>query len=126
MLHDCRDSGNCSSRTTRAHPKWLVGLLLSLQLRVQVSWHNAKGEQVTEHRVRVSKDAKVADLLEALREKEAEAAGAQELRLMDILHSKIYKACPCSLLFPCVLCHQCNPHCHGPVPTCSKWLCSLQ
>ena len=81
---------------------------------------------MTEHRVRVSKDAKVADLLEALREKEAEAAGAQELRLMDILHSKIYKACTCSLLFTCVLSHQCNPQpAVGPRPA-PAWLCSLK
>ena len=91
---------------------------------MQVSWHNAKGEQVTEHRVRVSKDAKVADLLDALREKEAEAAGAKELRLMDILHSKIYKVCPRSLLFTsCVT--SATHTAMGPCPP-PAWMCSLK
>ena len=60
---------------------------------MQVNWHNYKGEQVAEHLVRVKTGACVKHVLEKLREIEPEAKKAKTLRLMEVLHSKVYKVC---------------------------------
>ena len=56
-----------------------------------MSWHNQRGEQVHEHKLRVPKDAAVSDLIAALQNVEPEAAKAKGIRLMETLNSKIYK-----------------------------------
>ena len=68
----------------------------------QVNWHNYKGEQVAEHKVRVKTAACVSEVLEKLREIEPEAKRAKALRLMEVLHSKVYKV---SFVLVTLLCH---------------------
>lgn len=58
---------------------------------MQVNWHNYKGEQVAEHKVRVGTSASVREVLGRLRDIEPEAKKAKALRLMEVLHSKVYK-----------------------------------
>lgn len=58
---------------------------------VKVSWHNQRGEQIREHKLRVPKDAAVSDLIAALQNAEPDAAKAKGIRLMETLNSKIYK-----------------------------------
>lgn len=65
---------------------------------VQVNWHNYKGEQVAEHKVRVKTSACVRDVLQRLQDIEPEAKKAKALRLMEVLHSKIYKV-PAALIY---------------------------
>ena len=46
---------------------------------------------MAEHLVRVKTGACVKDVLEKLREVEPEAKRAKSLRMMEVLHSKVYK-----------------------------------
>ena len=46
---------------------------------------------MTEHKVRVMNNACVKDVMEKLREIEPEAGKAKALRLMEVLHSRVYK-----------------------------------
>lgn len=54
-------------------------------LAVQIAYHNAKLEEVSQHSVRMTKSATIEQLLEELRRQlPAEAQGEQPLRLMEV------------------------------------------
>ena len=57
---------------------------------MQVYWHNLKGEQVREHKLRLNKAASVNELLIKIAEAEPEAKD-KHLRLLETSDTKIFK-----------------------------------
>lgn len=61
-------------------------------MSVKIAYHNSKLEEVSQHSVRISKQATIGDLLEELRRQlPAEAHGDVPLRLMEVYHWKIWQ-----------------------------------
>eukprot|EP00210_Caulerpa_lentillifera_P006758 g6458.t1 len=56
-----------------------------------IGFHNAKGEWQSEHQLRMSKDKKVSDLLNALKEELGPKYIHCDMRIMEILSSKVFK-----------------------------------
>ena len=59
-------------------------------LVLQVGWHNAKGELVSEHTVRLPRDSTVQQVLDEVK-RLANADPQAELRMLEICHNKIFK-----------------------------------
>lgn len=57
---------------------------------LQVGWHNAKGELVSEHTVRLPRDSTVQQVLDEVK-RLANADPQAELRMLEICHNKIFK-----------------------------------
>ena len=57
---------------------------------LQVGWHNAKGELVSEHTVRLPRDSTVQQVLDEVK-RLANADPEAELRMLEICHNKIFK-----------------------------------
>ena len=68
-------------------PCWAVQ---HFTLVLQVGWHNAKGELVSEHTVRLPRDSTVQQVLDEVK-RLANADPQAELRMLEICHNKIFK-----------------------------------
>jgi hypothetical protein len=58
---------------------------------LQVQFHNDKTEFVGEHVVRLPRDSCVADVLKELGSRLGEEYAGQQLRLLGLYHSRIYR-----------------------------------
>lgn len=57
----------------------------------QITWHKESGDPVSEHLVRVPRDAVVGDALGEVARQVGTAAAGKPLRLLEVHSSKIYK-----------------------------------
>eukprot|EP00891_Asterochloris_glomerata_P000046 jgi/Astpho2/46/Aster-07498 len=84
-----------ASHSTHVEPMYYEVLDISLQeleqlKTLKVGWHNAKGELVSEHTVRLPRDSTVQQVLDEVK-RLANADPQAELRMLEICHNKIFK-----------------------------------
>ncbi len=68
----------------------LPSLLGSADAVLQVGWHNAKGELVSEHTIRLARDSTVQQVLDEVKQV-VNADPQAELRMLEILQNRISK-----------------------------------
>ena len=86
-IHAAERAGQPHGQASGLLPPLLGSAVL---LVLQVGWHSAKGELVSEHTVRLPRDSTVQQVLDEVK-RLANADPQAELRMLEICHNKIFK-----------------------------------
>ena len=96
---------------------------------LQVGWHNAKGELVSEHAIRLTHDSTVQQVLDKVRQV-ANADPQTELRMLEVFQSKIFKVSVSSCWLPVFVSQMesstlMGETCHNSIFRVSLWVHSV-